>query len=240
MCNKPWLFVCIVVINLCGQTTFAMGLRSFVALPVDKHGKVIRVQYQRNTVTKIDGLVSSAAYGFSSKQTFLLGVPYRLSPGGADHTGDLSTLYRHIIWQNDTATGTRRLGLLGGIVIPTGSNRDARIQAGAVATFYKGRNELDLDFLWIEGLDDAVNQARYDIAWQYRLSPAVYPDWGIHREWALDIELGGRWREGDTMVHQATLGLQSIHRQWVFEAGVVQDLNESDDTGLILSSRFHF
>jgi hypothetical protein len=238
MRNKRWLIVSLVVSYLCFSTAFAMGLRSFVALPVDRGGKVVRIQYQHNT--DIDVLIANVAYGISSKQTLLLGLPYRVSPGGTDRTGDLSTLYRHIIWQDDTAVGTRRMGLLGGIVIPTGSDRDARIQAGVVATFYRGRTEWDLDALWIEGLGDAADRARYDIAWQYRLSPAVYPEWGFDQEWTVDLELGGRWEEGGTMVHQATIGLQSILRQWVFEAGVVQDLNGTDDTLLILGTRFHF
>ena len=60
--------------------------------------------------------------------------------------------------------GTSRLGLLGGVVIPTDSDRDARLQAGAVATFYRQRHEWDLDALWIEGLGDANDSARYDIS----------------------------------------------------------------------------
>ena len=240
MHHKIWPGLFLLATSVCMHTVQAMGLRSFVALPVDKGGKVIRLQYQRNTATNTDVLVTSAAYGLSGKQTLLFGLPYRLSPAGTGRTGDLSALYRHIVWQDDTAAGTRRIGLLGGIVIPTESDRDARLQAGAVATFYRDRTEWDIDVLWVQGLDDATNRARYDIAWQYRLSPAIYPDWGIGQAWALDLELGGRWDEGDTMVHQATIGLQSIHRQWVFEAGVVQDLNGPDDTRLIFSTRFHF
>jgi hypothetical protein len=238
MRTKRWLVSCCIISGLCTNTALAMGLRSFVALPVDKGGTVVRAQYQYNSDTEV--LVANAAYGISSKQTLLLGLPYRVSPGGTDRTGDLSALYRHIIWQDDTIAGTRRLGLLGGMVIPTGGSHDAHIQAGVVATFYQGRTEWDLDALWTEGLDDATDWARYDIAWQYRLSPTVYPEWGLEQEWTLDLELGGRWEEGNAMVHQATVGLQSIHRQWVFEAGVVQDLNETDDTLLILGTRFHF
>ena len=240
MRNKVWPGLFLLAACLCAYTVQAMGLRSFVALPVDKGGKVVRVQYQRNTDTNTDVLVANAAYGLGGKQTLLFGLPYRLSPAGADRSGDLSALYRHIIWQDDTSAGTRRLGLLGGVVIPTESDRDAHLQAGVVATFYKGRTEWDIDALWIQGLGNATNRARYDIAWQYRLSPAVYPDWGSGQEWALDLELGGRWNEGNAMVHQATIGLQSIHRQWVFEAGLVQDLNGPDDTHLIFSTRFHF
>jgi len=240
MHNKVWPALFLLVISLWVLPAQAMGLRSFVALPVDKGGKVVRLQYQRNMDTNTDVLATNAAIGLSGKQTLLFGLPYRLSPAGKDRTGDLSTLYRNIVWQEDTVAGTRRLGLLGGVVIPTEGDRDARLQAGAVATFYKNRTEWDIDALWIQGLNDATNRARYDIAWQYRLSPAVYPDWGIGQEWALDLELGGRWEEGNSMAHQATVGLQSIHRQWVFEAGMAQDLNGPDNTRLIFSTRFHF
>lgn len=240
MHNKAGSVLFLLVINLYVQSIQAMGLRSLVALPVDKGGKVVRVQYLHNTDTNTDVLVTNVAYGLSGKQTLLFGLPYRLSPTGADRTGDLGVLYRRIIWQDDTTSGTRRLGLLGGAVIPTESDRDPRLQAGVVATFFEGRTEWDIDALWIQGLDAATNRARYDIAWQYRISPAEYPDWGIGQEWALDLELGGRWNEGSTMVHQATIGLQSIHRQWVFEAGLVQDLNGPNNMQLIFSTRLHF
>ena len=45
----------------------------------------------------------------------------------------------------------------------------------------------------------ACSQCNGNIAWQYRLSPAVYPEWGIGHEWYIDLELGGRWDEGNTM-----------------------------------------
>lgn len=66
---------------LAAQSTQAMGLRSFVALPVDKGGQVARLQYQRNTDANADVLVATAALGLGRKQTLLLGLPYRLSPG---------------------------------------------------------------------------------------------------------------------------------------------------------------
>ena len=250
MCNRTQQGFVFLLVSLFVHCAQSMGLRSFVALPLDKGGIVVRAQYQRNTTTDTDALVTNVAYGLSGKQTLLFGLPYRLSPGGADRTGDLSALYRHIIWQNDSTQGTRRLGLLAGLVMPTESDRETRIQVGAVATFFKTRTEWDLDALWIEGRKDnknqasnnqtSANQACYDIAWQYRLSPAVYPEWGIGREWHVDLELGGRWNEGYTMVHQATIGLQSIHRQWIFEGGLVQDLNGPDEMHFILSTRFHF
>lgn len=221
-------------------TGWTMGLRSFVALPVDKGGTVLRFQGERNTDSDVNRLIASAAYGLTGKQTLLLALPYRLSPGGDNRLGDLSVLYRPIIWQVDAPASTSRLGLLAGIVVPGDSDRDFALQGGAVTTFYRGRYGWDLSFLYRAGLGDRLDQARYDVSWQYRLAPAEYPDWGIGAEWDGVLELGGRYREGDSMVHQATAGLQWIHQGWVLEGGVTRDLNGPKDTRLLVSVRIHF
>ena len=75
-----------------------MGLRSFVALPVDKGGTVVRLAFERVKGTDADTLTASAAYGIDVKRTLLLGIPYRLSPAGSNRYGDLTMLYRHIVW----------------------------------------------------------------------------------------------------------------------------------------------
>ncbi len=221
-------------------STVAMGLRSFVALPVDKGGAVLRFQLERNEDAKTTVGIANLAWGLSRKQTLLLGLPYRLDPSGPNRLGDVAMLYRHIVWQDDRHEGTSRLGLLGGAVVPTDSDRDAAIQGGFVATFYSGRVEWDFDALYQLGLDQRADSGRYDISRQFRLTPAVYPDWGDISEWDLVTELNGRWREGSEVVHQATLGLQWIHQSWVLEAGVTQDLNGPEATRFLVSTRLHF
>ncbi len=234
------IFVAGLVLTVLMVDVSAMGIRSFVALPIEAGGTVVRFVDEHNGDTDANSLTSNLAYGISAKQTLFLGLPYRLSSGEGDRLDDLSLLYRHIVWQDDTMQGTSRLGLLGGAILPSDGARDARLQFGAVATFYRKRHEWDLDALWIEGLGDAKDRARYDIAWQYRLSPAEHADWGIGSEWDLDLELGGRWEQGTEMVHQATVGLQSIHKRWVLEGALVKGLNGPNDTRYILSARFHF
>jgi len=217
-----------------------MGLRSFVALPIEKGGTVVRLIDQHNLDTDTNFLAANVAYGLSGKQTLLFGLPYRLSPSGDNRLNDLSVLYRHIVWQVDDAVGTSRLGLLGGLVVPTDGDSDLRVQAGAVATFVRKRYEWDLDALWIQGTGPAPDAARYDISWQYRLTPATYPEWGSASEWDGVLELNGRWAEGNSLVHQVTAGLQWIHRRWVLEGGIVRDLNGPGDTRLVISTRMHF
>lgn len=191
----------------------AMGLRSFVALPLEKGGTVLRLFVERNTDQDVDTLTTNLAYGISGTQTLFFRFPYRLSPAGGDRTGDLSALYRHIVWQADNDVGTSRLGLLGGAVFPTESSHDGKLQTGAVATFFRRRHEWDLDLLHQKGIDDEPDSGRYDISWQYRIAPATYPEWGIGSEWDGVLELNGRWTEGNKTIHQFTAGLQQIHRR---------------------------
>lgn len=241
MKNKAgWWLGLVAAASLVQGAVHAMGLRSFVALPVEQGGKVARFLVEHNADDDTDTLFLNGAYGLTGRQTLLVGLPYRLSPSGSDRRGDLSALYRHITWQDDTFTGTRRLGLLAGAVIPTESERDPALQAGFVTTIYRNRWEWDADALYQVGLADRPDSAQYDLSFQYRLSPVQYPDWGISAEWDAVIELNGRWQEGDTMVHQVTGGLQWIHRNWVLEGGVVQDLNGPEATRAILSLRLHF
>ncbi len=72
------------------------------------------------------------------------------------------------------------------------------------------------------------------------MAPATYPEWGVTSELDSVLELNGRWVEGNTFVHQFTAGLQWIHRRWILEGGVVQDLNGPNDTSFVLSTRIHF
>jgi len=217
-----------------------MGLRSFVALPVDKGGTVIRLLFEHAKDADTDSLTTSAAYGITARQTLLLGMPYRLSASEESRQGDVSVLYRHIVWQDDRLSGTDRLGLLGGVIVPTENDRDAAVQAGFVFTHFKNRHEIDIDALYRIGVDSRANSGLYDISWQYRISPVERPDWGITQEINTVLELNGRWIQGNNMTHQITAGLQWVHQKLVIEGGIVKDINNDMETRYILSTRFHF
>ena len=226
---------------LAADAASGMGLRSLVALPVERGGNVVRGLWARNTDTAVEQLNLGLAHGLSGRQTLLLGLPYRLSPGGADRTGDVSVLYRHTVWQRDRLGGTRRLALLGGALVPTDASRDLRAQAGAVATFFGRRTETDLDLVWQDGRGASPTRLRYDLAWQYRLWPARHTGWSADAtEWDLDLELGGRHTAGAGTTRQATVGLQWIHARWVLEGGVVKDLNKEKQRQILMSVRVHF
>ncbi len=220
--------------------SYAMGLRSFVALPVDKNGTVVRFVMEQTEESDTDNLITSMAYGLTAKQTLLLSLPYRISPSGEDPTGDLSALYRHITWQKDSYSGTKRFGLLGGMILPTENDRDSAIQAGVVFTYFKNRHEIDLDVLYQAGQRDRANSGQYDISWQYRLSPINRPDWGLVPELNSVLELNGRWLENEDTIHQVTVGLQWIHQTFVIEGGVANDVSNGSESRILLSTRFHF
>lgn len=219
---------------------YGMGLRSLVALPVEKDGVVVRFSYEYSHGVHTDVLSANVAYGLSVNQTLLLGLPYRWSSGGTDQKGDFSVLYRHILWQQDRQSGTNRLGLLGGAIIPTEGDRYGAFQAGFVFTHFLERNEIDVDILYQAGVEERPSSGRYDVSWQYRLSPCNRPDWGIPPELNSVLELNGRWQENDGTVHQITAGLQWVHQQWVIEGGIVQDFSVTKDWHYLLSTRFHF
>ena len=223
-----------------GGNLNAMGLRSLVALPIDKGGSVLRFTLESADKADSDTLITSAAYGLSADQTLFFGLPYRIDSGDHDRTGDLSVLYRHISWREDSREGTNRLGLLAGAVLPSHSDSDSAAQAGLVFTHFKKRNEVDADFLYRFGNDERFDSARYDISWQYRLQPARRPAWGLVPELNTVLELNGRWLEGDKVVHQYTVGLQWIHPRLVLEGGIVQDFSHGNESLLLLSTRYHF
>lgn len=218
----------------------AGGIRSLVALPVEPGGTVLRLQSLYNDSNDIFALRLNGAYGLGPRQTLLFGLPYFAGGGIRDDLGDLSLAYRHTIIQNDLLYGTRRLAFLGGVEIPTDSHRDPRLQFGLVATIYQNRSEWDFDAVWFTGLDNAPDGARYDVSWQYRLSPATYPDWGYPVEWDVVFEYGGRYMQGFRTLHQVTAGLLRIERRWVIEGAVVQDLNGPESTTLLVGVRVHF
>ena len=118
--------------------------------------------------------------------------------------------------------------------------QDARAQTGLVFTHFQDRHEIDFDLIYQFASKNRAASGRYDISWQYRLSPTERSDWGIDTELNSVLELNGRWIEGNKTVHQITVGLQHIHQKWVIEGGVAKDVINGNDLRYILSMRFHF
>lgn len=226
----------------CALTTsaFALGIRTFVAVPVAEGDWVFRALNINNFDARSNQMAFSGVYGFTNKHTIFITQPIRIHPRGANRTGDLSLLYRYTAYQSDRENGTLRLGLLGGGLIATSSNSDGGIQAGTVLTYFHNRSQIDTDVLYKLGLGISPDTARYDISWQYRIYPAKYDDDGdLKYSWNTVLEYNGRWAQSSNLVHQLTAGLQWVSSQLILEAGVVQDLNALHHTSLITSIRLH-
>ena len=229
-----FLFLLFLSVNI----SFSMGIQSFVALPIDKGGSVLRVQNLYNNNTNTETLITNIAYGINSKQTLLVGTSYQINP---DKKGkDISMLYRYIIHQKDRFEGTSRFAILGGGVLPTTSDSDSALQGGFVYTYFRGKNEIDFDMLYQEGLQDRENSGKYDLSWQYRVFPSLRDEWGISQELNTVVELNGKWVKGNKTTHQNTLGLQWIHPRWVLEAAYIKELNNNKYESYLLSLRVHF
>jgi len=223
-----------------GHAAHAGGLRTLVALPLEPGGIVTRLQVVGSSNPDNMLVSASVLYGLTTRQTLIINVPYRNLQRGDDGFGYVTGLYRGTVYQYDEPGATRRIAVIGGLRVPTDSDLDTQIAAGLVATVYKQRSEWDFDIVWMQGLGRGGNNARYDVSWQYRLTPSEYPEWGIPTEWQSVVELGGRYAEGSEMVHQLTVGALWVHPSWVLEAGVIQDLNGPDVTSFLLGIRKHF
>lgn len=230
----------VILACLFGHVAHAGGLRSLVALPLEPGGIIARLQVVDSFSPDNILISGTLLYGLTTRQTLILNVPYRNLEHADDGFGYVTGLYRGTVYQHDEPNATRRIAVIGGIRVPTDGNLDTQISAGMVATMYKQRSEWDIDLVWMQGLGRGGNNARYDVSWQYRLSPPNYPEWGIPTEWQSVVELGGRYAEGSETVHQFTVGALWIHPSWVLEAGLIQDLNGAGVTSFLLGVRKHF
>ncbi len=232
---------CLVALTcLVGNVAYAGGLRSLVALPLEPGGIIVRLQGIGSSSPDNISVAGTLLYGLTTRQTLILSVPYRDLETGDDGFGYVTGLYRRTVYQHDEPNATRRIAVIGGVRVPTDGDLDPQISAGLVTTIYKRRSEWDLDLVWMQGLGRSGNNARYDVSWQYRLTPAEYPEWGIPTEWQSVVELGGRYAEGSEMVHQLTVGALWVHPSWVLETGIIQDLNGPNATSFLLGIRKHF
>lgn len=240
MTSRRTLAWLIALACLTGNSSQAGGLRSLVALPLEPGGIITRIQVLKWSSPDDMTVAGTVMYGLTTNQTLILRAPYQDVEGGNDGFGYLTGLYRHTIYQRDEPSATRRMALIGGFRVPTDSSLDPQVSAGLVTTIYRGRSEWDVDFVWMEALGQSGNNGRYDVSWQYRLTPVEYPEWGIPSEWQSVIELGGRYTQGSETVHQLTVGALSVHPSWVLETGIVQDLNGPHATALLLGFRKRF
>ena len=233
------------------------GINTNVALAVAEGEGIWRSQLRwtraRDDPSSLDResdvLVSSQIllYGITPRLTALGILPILLheevevdgDAAGRDPTaGDLTLLARYIVLRDDYAPlSTRRLGLLGGMKVPSGPDRFGTPSfdpiLGLVGSWAADRHELDADLLFTVTTErrgvETGDRLRYDLAYRYRL----WPDRFRGRLVQLNglVELNGHWtsvtREdgrtrGDTGGHELFVspGLQLVTSRFVVEASL--------------------
>jgi hypothetical protein len=250
---------------------WAAGINTNVALPVREGGFVYRTQVRFISASDdpspmnrdIEAYVvpNVLVYGATSQTTLFGILPYILKSvergsGGLredDRTngfGDLTFLLRQTVYARDAVQRTSRLGLIGGLEIPVGSegfsSHSTDFVLGGVYTLQTGRHEFDTDLLYkvnTEARDlDLGDEFRYDLAYGLRLFPRQWPERGTPSQLFAVIEANGRSIEkarlngielddtGGTLVFLSP-GIQWVSQRVIYEASLqvplIQNLNGS-------------
>jgi hypothetical protein len=229
---------CALIIGSLSLPVLATGVRSFIALPVEQGGQVLRVLAERDDGRDLSSFNLNAAYGITSGDTLLFGLPLRWVDGGQGRDGPVSLLYRRTLWRRDQPSGTTRFASLIGVAIPVEGGGSSQVPIGAVFTHYRGRTQWDVDALWLPARGASAARGRYDIAWDYRIAPAVYPDWGQVGEWHLIAELSGRYQAGVGTRNRLLAAGRYVRRAWLLEFGVDREVG-GGGWGAVLGFRMH-
>ena len=247
----------------------AAGINTDVALPVRERGFIYRTQVRFVSTSDdpsaadrdIEAYVipNVVVYGATASTTLFGIVPYvfqsvELTTGGVredndtDGFGDLTFLLRQTIYARDAVQRTSRLGLIGGLEIPSGSedfsSHSTDFVLGSVYTLQTGRHELDADLLYkinTEARDlELGDRLRYDLAYELRLFPQEWPERGTPSQLYGVLEINAESAEkalsggvelddtGGTVVFVSP-GIQWVSQRVIYEASlqlpVVQNLN---------------
>lgn len=237
MRSKIFIFTILLISTI--QSVFALGIRTFVAVPIAKGDWIFRLFDVNNPGTGTNVLNTGVVYGLDAKHALFFDSPVTIRPSGARKVNNVGFFYRYTAYQADALGQTFRIGLLGGGIVPTGSNGNRAIRAGGVVTYFKGRNQIDSDLIWSQGLGNTLNNLRYDVSWQFRLSPSEHDDNVLGSALNTVVEYNGRQLQNQNVRHQITAGLQWVSPQWMLETGLVHDLNFNKDTSLVAGIRIH-
>lgn len=259
----------------------AAGINTNVALPVREGGFVYRTQvrFLRATVdpSSLDRDITAYAisnilvYGATERTTLFGIVPYVVQSLDLTSDGtrqeenvqgfaDLTFLLRQQIYARDAVQRTERLGLLGGLEVPTGkdefSSHSTDFLLGGVYTLQSGRHELDADLIFkvnTEARDvDPGEELQYDVAYQLRVRPWQWPERGTPSQIYAVIEAnaisaekaisdGSRFDDTGGTVVLLSPGIQWVTPRVIYEVSlqfpVIENLNgDQVETDLVALS----
>ena len=118
-------------------------------------------------------------------------------------SADFTFLLRQTVYARDAVQRTSRLGVLGGLEIPSGaedlSSHSTDFLLGGVYTLQTGRHEFDSDLLYkvnTEARDlDLGEELRFNAAYELRVSPWQWPQRGTPPQLFAVLEVNGRSAE---------------------------------------------
>ncbi len=243
------VFITTIWLSFSVSNSYGLALRSFIVVPIEKNGFIWRLIGLGQNKHLPDALVNEFAYGISAKSTLFLTYPIAFPENSDTRSGNINLLWRQTVWQRDASESTFRLGILAGGRIPTSANTASLTygniipgrgggKIGLVGLIFHQRHQIDMDAVWTEGTNNS-NDARYDVSWQYRIYPAVYPEWELGSQINTVLEYNGRWMNSQQLIHQVTAGLQWVSPHVVLEFGVTQDINGIHATRYLGAVRFH-
>ncbi|MCH8243457.1 MAG: transporter [Planctomycetes bacterium] len=230
----------------------------YVYLEADGHGAVGQI----NAST----FRSTLVYGATERVALFFSVPYQnrqidVSPaaGGRfedahDGIGDMTALVKYRFWQRDSGTlETNRWAVLGGVSIRSGDS-DFTTDSydpiiGTAWSRRANRTRWDADLLYRFGTGSGQfghDAIRYDLAWSYRIYPAIYEPGQIA---SIDTvaELNGLYRTDGSHEVYLSPGLQLSGDGWVLETSLqlpiireVDDDRAENDFRFVFGIRFHW
>lgn len=272
--SRPLRFAALVATaSLTWCSAHAGAINSNVAFTPRKGGTVFRLQYHYaelsgGNIAQVhrSGVRSTFVHGISSKLAIIFSAPYvnrqvdRVVPRfgrveeAHDGIGDITLMGKYRFWQHDPRPlETWRWAALGGINIRSGDSHFSSDSydpvLGTVFSWQRDRHHIDADLIYqintgrSEYRHDAL---RYDLAYSYRLFPAVYD---AERPYEVNAvaELNGRYVVDGSHEVFLSPGLQFIAQRWAIEASVqlpvVQEFADSrpqTDYRVVVGLRFRW
>jgi len=250
----------------------AAGINTNVALTPPKGGSIFRLQWfyteadAPGAVEQINasGLTGTYVYGLREDLSLFLTAPYlnrqvdlvdaRLGriEEAHDGIGDLTVLAKYRFWRRDPRPQeTLRWAAIGGMSIRSGDSDFTTDSydpiVGTVFTWQRDRGWLDADLIYRFGTghdDFRDDTLRYDVAYSYRLFPALYEP---ENAWELDAvaELNGRYVTDGSHKVFLSPGIQFITKRWILETSVqlpvIQELDGPEtDYRFVIGLRFQW
>ncbi len=222
-------------------------INSDVAFTPRKGGSILRLQYAYTEAhgsadilhARTTGVRATFIHGVREDFALIVSAPYvhrevdKLDADGFglelrhDGIADITVLGKYRFWQKDSGPlESVRWAVLGGINVRSGDSKFSSDSydpiVGAVYSWRRDRAHLDADLVYqfnTAGGRAGHDTLRYDLAYSFRLFPAVFR---TERPRAIDViaELNGRYTTDGSHELFLSPGLQFATERWSIEASV--------------------